>query len=98
VLYTAASIGSMLAGSIGWLVLWRVLQGATMAAAVVCARAIVRDLYEPHEGAQVMSLALSGLGVIAIAGPVLGGVVAAAWGWRSALGVVAAFGALTLLS
>ena len=96
VLYTAASVGSMLAGSIGWLVLWRVLQGATMGAAVVCARAIVRDLYEPHEGAQVMSLALSGLGVIAIAGPVLGGVVAAAWGWRAALGVVAGFGALTL--
>jgi DHA1 family bicyclomycin/chloramphenicol resistance-like MFS transporter len=95
-LYTVASIGSVLAGSIGWLVVWRVLQGATMAAAVVCARAILRDLYEPHEGAQVMSLALSGLGVIAIAGPLLGGVVAAAWGWRMALGVVAAFGALTL--
>jgi DHA1 family bicyclomycin/chloramphenicol resistance-like MFS transporter len=96
-LYTAASIGAVLAGSIGWLVLWRVLQGATMAAAVVCARAIVRDLYEPHEGAQVMSLALSGLGVIAIVGPVLGGVVAAVLGWRAALGVVAAFGALTLI-
>lgn len=95
-LYTAASIGSMLAGGIGWLVLWRVLQGATMAAAVVCARAIVRDLYEPLEGARVMSLALSGLGVIAIAGPALGGVVAALGGWRAALAVVAAFGALTL--
>ena len=68
-LYTPASIGSLLAGSIGVLVVWRALQGAAMAAAVVCARAIVRDLYEPHEGAQVMSLALSGLGVIAIAGP-----------------------------
>ena len=95
-LYTAASIGSVLAGSIGWLVMWRVLQGATMAAAVVCARAIVSDLYEPHEGAQVMSLALSGLGVVAIVGPVLGGVVAAIGGWRAALGIVAVFGALTL--
>ena len=95
-LYTAASIGSVLAGSIGWLVLWRVLQGATMAAAIVCARAIVRDLYEPQEGTQVMSLALSGLGVIAIAGPVLGGVIAAHWGWRTALGLVAAFGASSL--
>jgi len=97
VLYTAASIGCVLAGGIGWLVLWRALQGAALAAAVVCARAIVRDLYEPQEGAQVMSLALSGLGVIAIAGPVLGGIVAAAWGWRAALGVVAALGALTLI-
>jgi MFS transporter, DHA1 family, multidrug resistance protein len=47
---------------------------------------MVRDLYEPKEGAQVMSLALSGLGVIAIAGPVLGGLAAGWWGWRAALG------------
>ena len=40
-----------------------------MAAAVVCARAMVRDLYEPHQGARVMSLGLSGLGVLAIAAP-----------------------------
>lgn len=95
-LYAVASIGSVLAPGIGWLIAWRVLQGATLAAAVVCARAIVRDLYEPLDGARVMSLALSGLGVIAIAGPVVGGVVASAWGWRAALGVVAAFGALAL--
>lgn len=95
-LYAVASVGSVLAPGIGWLIAWRVLQGATLAAAVVCARAIVRDLYEPHDGARVMSLAMSGLGVIAIAGPVVGGVVASAWGWRAALGVVAAFGALAL--
>lgn len=95
-LYTAASIGCVLAADIGWLVVWRVMQGASLAAAVVCARAIVRDLYEPIEGARVMSLALSGLGVIAITGPVVGGLVASAWGWRAALGIVAAFGTLTL--
>ena len=95
-LYTLASIGSAFAPSIAWLIVWRVLQGACMAAAVVCARAMLRDLYEPHEGAQVMSLGLSGLGVIAIAGPLVGGLVAAAWGWRAALALVAACGALTL--
>lgn len=95
-LYAVASVGSVLAPGIGWLIAWRVLQGATLAAAVVCARAIVRDLYEPLDGARVMSLALSGLGVIAIAGPVVGGLVASVWGWRAALGVVAAFGALAL--
>lgn len=96
VLYTVASIGSALAPSIEVLIVWRALQGACMAAAVVCARAVVRDLYEPHEGAHVMSLALSGLAVIAFAGPALGGLVAAWWGWRAALTVVAACGALTL--
>jgi MFS transporter, DHA1 family, multidrug resistance protein len=95
-LYTVASVGSALAASIELLIVWRVLQGACMAAAVVGARAMVRDLYEPKEGAQVMSLALSGLGVIAIAGPVLGGLAAGWWGWRAALGLVAVVGAATL--
>jgi DHA1 family bicyclomycin/chloramphenicol resistance-like MFS transporter len=96
VMYTAASVGGALAGSIEALVVWRVLQGAAMAAAVVCARAIVRDLYEPVEGAQVMALALSGLGLIALAGPLAGGTAALWFGWRGALAVVAAVGALTL--
>ncbi len=95
-MYNAASIGCLLAGDIVTLVAWRVLQGAALAAAVVCARAIVRDLYEPTEGAQVMALALSGLGVIAIAGPLLGGSAALLCGWRGALAVVAVAGALTL--
>jgi MFS transporter, DHA1 family, multidrug resistance protein len=94
--YVLASIGSVLAGGIETLVAWRVLQGAALAAAVVCARALVRDLYAPHEGAQVMSLGLSGLAVIAIGGPIAGGLVAASLGWRAALGIVAVFGALTL--
>ena len=95
-LYTAASLGSMLAANIETLIVWRVLQGAALAAAVVCARAMLRDLYEPQQGAQVMSLGLSGLGVIAITGPLVGGLVAGAWGWRAALGLVAAMGAATL--
>jgi MFS transporter, DHA1 family, multidrug resistance protein len=96
-LYTAASLGATLAGSIEQLVVWRGLQGAAMAAAVVCARAMVRDLYEPLEGTRVMSLGLSGLGVIAIVGPLSGGLATWALGWRAALAIVTAIGALTLL-
>ena len=96
-LYTAASAGCALAGSIEALVVWRVLQGAAMAAAVVCARAIVRDLYEPLEGAQVMALALTGLGFIALVGPLLGGATALLWGWRGPLTLVTAVAALTLM-
>jgi DHA1 family bicyclomycin/chloramphenicol resistance-like MFS transporter len=95
--FLVASIGAALAPGIVWLVLWRVAQGAMLAAAVVCARAMVRDLYEPAEGARVMSLGLSGLGLIAITSPLLGGVLAATAGWRATLAAVAAIGALTLL-
>jgi DHA1 family bicyclomycin/chloramphenicol resistance-like MFS transporter len=90
--YALASVAATLAPSIEWLVIARVVQGATMSAAVVCARAMVRDLYEPVEGAHVMSRGLSGLGVIAIAGPPLGGLLTAQFGWRAALAAVALAG------
>ena len=55
--YVVASIGSALSPTIEALVVWRTLQGAAMGAAVMCARAIVRDLYQPEQGASVMSKA-----------------------------------------
>lgn len=92
-LYTAASLGGALAGSVEWLVAWRMLQGLGMAAAVVCARALLRDLYEPYEGARVMAWGMSGLGLLAIASPSLGGAIAAWAGWRATLVAVALAGA-----
>ncbi len=94
--YALASVGGALAGSIEQLVFWRTLQGFVMAGSVVCSRAMVRDLYEPTEGAQVMALALTGLGVVAITGPALGGLVTGWAGWRMALVVVAVYGAVAL--
>lgn len=96
-LLVLASVGAALAGHIGWLIFWRAAQGATMAAAVVCARAMVRDLYEPHQGARIMSLGMSGLGVLAIGSPLLGGVLAMALGWRSALVAVSCFSVAVLV-
>jgi DHA1 family bicyclomycin/chloramphenicol resistance-like MFS transporter len=95
-LFVAASIGSVLAADIGALVAWRALQGVGMGAAVVCARAVVRDLYRPAEGARAMSQALSLLGLMALASPLLGGVLAATLGWRAALAAIGVFGALCL--
>lgn len=94
--YAVASVGGALAGSIEQLVVWRTLQGFAMAGSVVCSRAMVRDLYEPVQGAQVMALALSGLGAVAILGPAIGGLAASLAGWRAALVVVAVYGAVTL--
>jgi DHA1 family bicyclomycin/chloramphenicol resistance-like MFS transporter len=95
-LYVAASLGAALAPGIDALVAWRAGQGVGMGAAVVCARAMVRDLYVPADGARVMSKALSGLGVIALASPLTGGVIASTLGWRSALLATGVFGAAAL--
>lgn len=94
--YTVAAVASTVAPSMMALVVWRAIQGAAMGAAVMCARAIVRDLYDPATGARVMSKALSGLGVIACVSAPLGGVLAALFGWRTTLAVLVVFGAATL--
>ena len=83
--YTLAAIGAALAPSMALLIVWRTLQGAAMGAAVMCARAIVRDLYSPLEGARAMSRGLTGLGIIACGGPLLGGLLSDLFGWRFAL-------------
>ena len=96
-LMVVASIGAALASSMAWLIAARIAQGATLAATVVCARAMVRDLYEPHQGAHVMALGLSGLGLMAIASPLTGGLLAGSFGWRSCLLAVAVVAALAWL-
>jgi len=98
--YTLASVGSALSTTMDALVLWRILQGAAMGAGVMCARAIVRDLYAPLEGATVMSKGLSGLAVIACISAPLGGLLTALSGWHAALMALAVFGlsALALIA
>ncbi|WP_374567042.1 multidrug effflux MFS transporter [Ideonella sp.] len=96
-LHAAASLGATSAPHIDALICFRALQGLGLAASVVCARAMVRDLYEPRQGAHVMTWALTGLGVLALASPLLGGWLTAVSGWRAPLGAVAAIALLTLL-
>lgn len=48
--YTVAAVVSTLAPTMDWLILARTVQGAAMGAAVMCARAMVRDLYTPKPG------------------------------------------------
>ena len=94
--YVLASVASTLSPSMGMLIVWRTVQGAAMGAGVMCARAIVRDLYAPALGARVMSKGLSGLGVIACLSPPLGGLLSDLFSWRMALLTLALFGAACL--
>lgn len=96
-LFVLASVLAVVAPTLGVLITSRVLQGLGLAASVVCARAIIRDLFEPAEGARVLSKGLSGLGVIALVGPLLGGMAAQWLGWRWALAIVGLFGLACLI-
>ncbi len=94
--YTAASVGSVLAPSMDQLIAWRVAQGVAMGAVVMCARAIVRDLYTPLTGARAMSKALTGLGIVACICAPLGGLLTEWLGWRAALLALTVYAAGTL--
>lgn len=96
VAYIVASVASVLAPSMALLIVCRTVQGAAMGASVMGARAIVRDLYRPAEGAQVMAKALTGLGVIACASGPLGGLLTEFIHWRAALTALTVFGVATL--
>jgi DHA1 family bicyclomycin/chloramphenicol resistance-like MFS transporter len=96
VAYTAAAFASALATSMEQLITWRVVQGVAMGAVVMCARAIVRDLYQPQDGARIMSKGLSGLGLLACVCAPLGGLLAQLFSWRASLLAVSVFGCLSL--
>lgn len=90
-LYLLAALGGALATGIPMLVAGRALQGFSMAAILVCARAAVRDLYPAYEGPHVMARGLTGLGVVALMAPVMGAYAVQATGWRWVLGGMAAY-------
>jgi len=94
--YTLASVACAFAPDMAWLIAGRTLQGIAMGAGVMAARAVVRDLFQPSQGATVMSQGLTGLGIIACACAPLGGVLTDWLGWRIALLMLAVFGAATL--
>jgi MFS transporter, DHA1 family, multidrug resistance protein len=91
--YTLASVGAALAASMPVLIGWRTLQGIAMGAAVMGARAIVRDLHSPEIGARVMSKGLTGLGLIACFCAPVGGLLSDWFGPRYALTALVVFGA-----
>ena len=95
--YMLAAIGSVMAPGMLQLIVWRTVQGAAMGAVVMGARAMVRDLYQPQDGARIMSKGLSGLGALACISAPAGGLLAEFYGWRAALMAVAVFGAATLV-
>ena len=95
-LYVLASLASAAVTSMEQLIVLRTLQGAAMGAGVMGARAVVRDLYAPTEGARIMSKGLTGLGVIACLSAPVGGLLTEYVGWRTALLALAVFGALAL--
>lgn len=96
-IYCLGSIGALFAPSIGLLMLARFVQGIGASAGVAISRAIVRDLFRGEQSARIMNL----IGIVLALGPAvsptIGGLLLAAFGWRSVFIVMVGFGLVIML-
>jgi DHA1 family bicyclomycin/chloramphenicol resistance-like MFS transporter len=95
-LYAAASVGCVLAPTIELLIAARLFQAVGCCAAVVVARAIVRDVFDTRSGAQALAQAYTVLAFGPILGPVLGSFLEVRFGHRAAFVALALFAAALL--
>lgn len=92
-IYMLASIACMLAPSIEYLVAARMLQGVGACSGQVMARAIVRDLYEPAQGARIMAYMMLIFMLAPLFGPLIGGHLTVWFGWRANFAFLLCFSA-----
>lgn len=81
--FALASVGCALSNSIGALVFWRVVQGMSAGAGTVVSRAVIRDMFPPHEAQRVMSHVTLFFGLAPAIAPLVGGVLVTYVDWRS---------------
>ncbi len=96
-LFLVGSVLTALAPSIEWLLAGRAVQGFGAAAAIVLARAILRDLYCGQELARNMALAMAVFAVGPVLSPLIGAAALVPFGWRAVFAALALLGLALLL-
>jgi DHA1 family bicyclomycin/chloramphenicol resistance-like MFS transporter len=95
-LYVAATILCGLAPTIEILIAGRFVQALGCCSAVMIARAIIRDAYDPDHGVRVIAKASTWLSLAPIFGPILGSYLQVTFGWRAAFAALGIFSACVM--
>jgi Bcr/CflA subfamily drug resistance transporter len=93
--YVVASAGCMLAQDVTVLLAFRALQGVVVAGTVMSTAAI-RDRYSMRDSAGKLGAISSAMAVAPMLGPLLGGLLDTALGWRAVFALYTLFGAAVL--
>ncbi|MDR7330922.1 multidrug effflux MFS transporter [Roseateles asaccharophilus] len=96
--FTLASVGCAVAGSIGELVFWRTVQGMSAGAGIVVSRAIIRDMFPPADAQRVMSQVTLFFGVAPAIAPMVGGFLFVHADWHSIFWFLTFVGAALFVS
>lgn len=94
--FSAASVGCALAPGIAELLAFRALQGMSAGGGMVVGRAIIRDLFPPHDAQRVMSQVTIWFGIAPAVAPLIGGWLLVGIDWHAIFWFMAALGALLL--
>lgn len=96
-IFALASFAAIFAPDLQFLVICRFFQAAGACSGLLGARAMIRDLYSPQEGARMLASALTLMTVVPLLGPILAGWLDTHGGFRAVLMVFTAFGTLLCL-
>ena len=95
-LYLASSLLIATTGSFVQLLVWRMLQGLGACATAIVAFSVVRDRFDPRDGARIYSYLNGSLNVVPAMAPLLGGALAQYFGWQSNFYFLAFFALVVL--
>lgn len=82
-LFALASLGAGLASSLGGLIAWRAVQGMACAGLYTASAALVAAMFPEQQRGKALGLLFSINGLGLALGPVAGGLLVEAWGWRA---------------
>ena len=82
VVFLVGTLGTLVAPTAEWFLICRMAQ-ASVAAAMVLSRAVVRDIAAQDDAASMIGYITMGTAVVPMVGPLIGGVLAERFGWQS---------------
>jgi MFS transporter, DHA1 family, multidrug resistance protein len=98
VVYVAASIACAMATSMAMLIVARFFQALGGCCGPVLGRAIVRDLHGVQRAARMLAYISAATALAPAIGPIIGGYLEVAFGWRSNFIALTVFGGIVLLA
>lgn len=94
-LFTLASLGCLLSQNIWSFLGFRMIQGAIIAGAAL-SQAVIRDTLPVNQAASRLGYVSMAMAIVPMIGPIIGGLLAELFGWRSDFLLFAVLGALLL--
>ncbi|MDS9468662.1 multidrug effflux MFS transporter [Paracoccus sp. MBLB3053] len=90
-IFLLATLGTLLAPSAGWFLLFRMIQ-AVVTTGFVLSRAVVRDMVPAEQAASMIGYVTMGMSLVPMIAPTIGGVLDESFGWKASFATMGILG------